>query len=52
MHVKDSISLIAEQMLKISELAELQATLTEELNASAEDITAMTYSMLNYMKNS
>ena len=51
-NVKQSIMSIIEQMANISELAELQATLTEELNASADEINQMTTSMLEMVKSS
>lgn len=39
-------------MSKISELTEMQATLTEELNASADEINLMSIDMMELMKSS
>ncbi|MEE1132417.1 MAG: PAS domain-containing protein [Caryophanon sp.] len=51
-NVKQSITAIISQMGKISELTELQATLTEELNASADEINLMSVDMMELMKRS
>ena len=51
-NVKQSILAIIEQMSKINERAALQATLTEELNTSADEINNMTTSMLELVKSS
>lgn len=45
--MSDSVMDIIEQMAKISELAQTQAALTEELSASAEEINSMTKFMLS-----
>lgn len=47
MTMSNSVMDIIEQMAKISELAQTQAALTEELNASADEINSMTQAMLN-----
>lgn len=51
-NVKQSITAIISQMGKISELTELQATLTEELNASADEINLMSVDMMELIKRS
>ena len=51
-NVKQSITSIISQMSKISELTEMQATLTEELNASADEINLMSMDMMELMKRS
>lgn len=50
-NVKQSITSIMTQMSTISELTEMQATLTEELNASADEINLMSIEMMELMRN-
>ena len=50
--MQGSVVAITDQMHKISTLAELQASLTEELHASAEAIQNLTQNMLIMLKNS
>lgn len=50
-NVKQSITSIMTQMSTISELTEMQATLTEELNASADEINLMSIEMMQLMRN-
>ena len=50
--MKGSVMSIIEQMSKISVLAQTQAALTEELNASADEINNMTRTILEMTKNS
>lgn len=50
--MKSSITAIIQQMSKISELAQIQATLTEELNSSSDVISTMTLDMLEMAKTS
>lgn len=50
--MKGSVISIIEQMSKISALAQTQAALTEELNASADEIRNMTRTMIEMAKNS
>lgn len=48
--MKNSIDHIITYMLKINELAQTQAALTEQMNASAEEINAMAQDLVDYAK--
>lgn len=48
--MKDSIDYIISYMLKINELAQTQAALTEQMNASAEEINAMAQDLVDFAK--
>jgi len=50
MQIKVSIDTIIDYMDKISELAQMQAALTEQLNASADEIGTMSQDLVEFSK--
>lgn len=49
--MKQSIDMILAQMTKISDLAQMQAALTEQMNASADEINTMSQDLVEFAKN-
>lgn len=49
--MKTSIDTILNQMTKISDLAQMQAALTEQMNASADEIHTMSQDLVDFAKN-
>lgn len=48
--MKKSIDTILDQMLKISDLSQMQAALTEQMNASADEINNMSQDLVEFAK--
>ncbi|OCS92911.1 methyl-accepting chemotaxis protein [Caryophanon latum] len=51
MQMKQSIDTILNQMSKISDLAQMQAALTEQMNASVDEINTMSQELVEFAKN-
>lgn len=49
--MKQSIDTILTQMTKINDLAQMQAALTEQMNASADEINTMSQDLVDFAKN-
>lgn len=49
--MKASIDTILEHMLKINDLAQMQASLTEEMNATADEINSMSLDLVEFARN-
>ena len=49
--MKTSIDTILAHMTKISDLSQMQAALTEQMNASVDEINSMSQDLVEFAKN-